>query len=110
MVIEYSKADMESMRQATYNEVVSLKDYLNLLGNVLADAEQDVIDTKAKAKVFVSIGQSENHGYLQERIAETEQRIEIIKKCMSECSSAIDFKDGRIKYFDDVLKNKSKPD
>src|SRR5688572_1912144 len=100
MVLEYTKSDVEGMKRMTLSEIESLKDYLILLQGVLEDAERDILDTRAKARIFVSIGQVENHGYLMERIQETEQRAQIIRKCMDECRANLSYKEDRIKYYD----------
>jgi hypothetical protein len=103
MVIEYSKSDIEGMKQATVSEIAGLKDYLSLLTEVLEDAERDIVDTRVKARIFISIGQAENHGYLMERIQETSQRADIVKKCMDECRSNISYKEERLRYYESLL-------
>lgn len=103
MVLEYSTSDVENMKKITLGEIDSLREYLAMLNQVLENSERDILATRVKAKIFISIGQVENHGYLMERIHETETRVQTVKKCIEECEANISYKEDRIKYYHQLL-------
>jgi hypothetical protein len=106
MVVEASRTDVQRLRKVSEGEIENLKEYISLLDSIVENLEQDIVNTRLKAKDFLRTGQKENYGHLMERIHETILRIETCKKCIEECNLDLHRKEERIKEYDHLLNSK----
>lgn len=103
MVTEATNQDVERLRKVSLSEISNLKEYVALLNNIIENLDQDIVQTRQKAKEFLKSGQKENYGHLMERIHETILRIETCRKCVDECNADLARKEERLKEYNQIL-------
>lgn len=106
MVAEATRADVEQLKKVSLGEITNLREYVSLLNSIIENLEQDIVNTRAKAKEFMRMGQKENYGHLMERIHETILRIETCRKCVEECASDLARREERVREYDQFLGSK----
>ena len=106
MVSEATPVDLERLKKVSEGEVNNLKEYITLLEGIIETLEEDIFQTRGKAKEFLKLGQKENYGHLMERVKETIERIETCHKCIEECNADLVRKEKRIKEYKDLLLGK----
>jgi len=103
MVTEATPVDLERLKKVSEGEVSNLKEYINLLEGIIETLEEDIFQTRVKAKEFLKAGQKENYGHLMERVKETIERIDTCHKCIEECTIDLERKERRLKEFNALL-------
>ena len=99
MILEEPKYDVEGLKKTLWSEVQSLIDYADMLKGLIRNFEDDITITKEKAALFLNSGQTQNHGYLIEKIQETEARIKTCINCVAECEAQIEHKRDLLRLY-----------
>ncbi len=103
MVTEATPVDLERLKKVSEGEVSNIKEYIILLEGIVETLEEDIFQTRSKAKEFLKSGQKQNYGHLMERVKETIERIETCHKCIEECKIDLERKEKRLKEYNQLL-------
>ena len=103
MVTEATPVDLQRLKKESEGEVSNIKEYIILLEGIVETLEEDIFQTRSKAKEFLKSGQKQNYGHLMERVKETIERIETCHKCIEECKIDLERKEKRLKEYNQLL-------
>ena len=103
-ILEYTKADVEGIREIALCEIRSWKNNISLFEKLIQYAKTNIIDCKEKAKLCQKNGNMKAFEFLmKECIPQSEHAIQTYRQLSLDCEFYIKKHEERIKEYDSLL-------